>query len=507
MNFPPYQSIDGGDLLQFFNTFPGPDLHANEAAAQQVFYAMATSPSIELTVNDETRHAIGHLQRVLSDGTFDQHIDNAEFSAAVNNSYSEAARQLSHVPLGSTGDKPIRLSLEKALPLLSDETRLTGYEIEMGANFHSRELTPHFILAETAYAPHLGWPALSFQIDRMPGRAPQIEVVTGPLDPLTRKSPDYHQAMSMAKHCIASSGNFEEVVKKYNDAVGERFRIQLSRDSLSFLEDGGSLGYDLVFPWKPELIARNVQATVQIPYVALANEHADIDRLFASDREFSGLLTESRKLAENLSQFNSLETTPTDRARSSSVFVHSVFELMANLAAGRNEYSDFKSKAPLIFRTSPEVIGPYLCQPSDRTMLRTMFSDRELLVNWAQTTLQKYANNSQSQRFLSADGTAELRTLIDSKCALIEQRLAIADKIGPYLVTRSGSVPGPDGSLSWIRPEMRQTLSLPPTTYNGELYIAIELRNRPAFSPFHRSHTGVPPQRTPVLERDLNRSR
>ena len=489
VHFPAYHSIDGGDLLQFFSEFPSSDHEFNEIAAQRMFLALATAPRIEMTVSIETSPTIHRLQRIFTDGTFDKYIDNTEFSLDINDSYAHAARQLMSVPLSSTADDLVFLTLEKPLPC--SEPHLIGYEIEMGANFHEQGLPPHFVLAKTLVCPNLGWPALSFQIDRMPGRAPHIEIVTGPLDVETRKSPDYFNAISSAKQCIAESKSLDELIERYNSAVGKKFRIELSQFARDFLEDGGSLSYDLVFPNNPGLIVRNVQTTIQVPYFGFVGDNADIDRILLNDRELSRLLSESRKFATTLLSDVSFESAPEVRQRCGSVFVHMAFELLTNLAVGRAGSFDFKSKAALIVRTPPEVIAPYLCGPDVKPVLRSMISDRGRLVNWAQTTLLQNAKNAQSERFLTGAGIAELKTLIYDKCSEIEQRLAISDKVGSYLATSSGNVMGDKGAVSWVKPIMCQTRNLPPTICHGDLFVAVELRNRRSFAGFHHSYKGV----------------
>lgn len=491
----PYRNMSGECLFNILNNFPSGNEKEDFIVARHVFIALATSPSIDIILDDDSVVDVMRMQQLFEGDNFDKYINWCEFSSAINNGYAEAVRQLLSISASYFDGRPIRLSLEKAV--ISNEAHLIGYEIEMGANFRVRELPPHFVLAESTSSPNLGWPALSFQIDRMPGRAPQIELVTGPLDRETRKSGDYYHAIATAKLHIAGSNNFEEFVGKYNNDVGGNFHINFSPEALSFINAGGDLSYDLVLPGKPELIARNVQTTVQIPYSAFAKEDLALDRLFSNDSELTKLLLETRDMADRLmseKMLSSCVDNSTDYSKA--VFVHTFFELLANLAVGRNEYYDFKSRAPFIIRTSPEVIAPYICSPHDRKQLQIMFADRGMLVKWILQTLSTHANNRQSRKFLDVAGSINVRELVDSKLGLIEQRLALANKIdNNYLVTRSGGVPATNGGVSFIRPEMRQTLSLPPTVCKGKLYIAVELRNRPAFAAFHRSYAGIAPIR------------
>ena len=215
--FFPYRDIEGGLLLDFFQLFPCKNEQLNELVVQKVFYALATTSSIIFTIDVSSKNRILKMQSSLSNGSFDRYVHNADYTQDVNNCYAENARKLLLIPMSFKSEKPIFISLEKGMPCF--EGKLIGYEIELGVYFEDFNLSPHFILAETLQSPHLGWPLFSIQIDRMPKRAPQIELVIGPLDPVTRKKSDYFNAVNNVKQCFFECRSIVGFVERYFGVV------------------------------------------------------------------------------------------------------------------------------------------------------------------------------------------------------------------------------------------------------------------------------------------------
>ncbi|MDI2144896.1 hemagglutinin repeat-containing protein [Pseudomonas sp. ITA] len=483
------QAIDGDKLLLEFKKFEGLSGGTARHKAHAIYEALAATSEINLSVNTGTIDSIRRMQNILEFDGLEKFVDHSKFTIDQSNLYAESARQLLRVREPENTSIGYDLTLQK--PQLGNEQRLIGYEIEMGAYFSDPALPPHFPLAETSTTSQFGWPLLSVQIDRMPNRAPQIEVVTGPMKRETRSSKEYGQAMDSLKNAIASSNSLEDAVVRHNKIVSDDFKLAISEHSKQYLSLGGDLSYSLAFPGNVKLVASNVQTTVQFPYLALADGRPGLDHLFASDIPLTRMLTASRNAADEL-MTDAGASIEQQSPNLKAVLVQTIFEMASNLSVGRNPDFDFKSKAPLIFRTPPEHIAPYIMTPNERGMAKQVLNS-ETMSRHVIDAVRSGLSAEKSPQWPTAGMEKNISSSVSHKVDLIKNRLEIADKVGPFLKTEAGFIPTENLDKSYIfaRPTMDQTKTLLPTLCAGNIFCAVELRDRTSFKGFHRSHKGT----------------
>lgn len=348
-----------------------------------------------------------------------------------------------------------------------DNPRRMGKEIELTSLTLVSGVKQNGVILAATTATELDLPVLKIETEGADRGTLSIELINGPLPVEEYTTTVYQNALKKLYAAFekGTSKSFKDFIDQYNSSLDEnefRYKLTVSEAGATYKAKGGKT-------------AKNVQTNVAVPYAAIGNKEAGIDKLFVGEKKdstefFSAARDHANTIADKIARgfpYHNLISLLTQ------IIYHDAMYGDLRLQKGKEKKED-KQKFHVMFKVSPED-GVF-----------SILSDREILAlyRWILATdgkdiitavadLLKGTMGTDRKKFGSSAATISVSQL---KIAAHERLLQGKQALGRVSDDKPTSTPELGGSIRHSVPRPSNRIPVMQTP-DGESHVVIEQRS------------------------------